>query len=299
VRAADADGDTVNTSFTVNVTDDKPTITGTVTAETVSEGGLTGGNSPGAATAAGTTNAPEALNINWGADSATHPTDAHGRTLSFLAGDNTTAIAGGTGAVNSLALAITGEQGTALTSGGVALVYTVAANSNGGETLSADGTKVQWDEPRNLQALQFWYDLVNKYKVTPAYTPWNDGPQEFVAGKTAIVWHSTDRKRMQRVLAAWDEHLVDPYLPRRLTHLLEDARFAVTKRTAIPLLNADYDPNTYSAGLIGFISAFVPGRQGLSESDVTAWADDRGRTLARSGRAGAASGQRVRSSPRA
>jgi hypothetical protein len=36
------------------------------------------------------------------------------------------------------------------------------------------------------------------------------------------------------------------------------------------LLNAGYDPNTYSAGLIGFITAFVRGRQGLSECDATA-----------------------------
>jgi ubiquinone/menaquinone biosynthesis C-methylase UbiE len=26
----------------------------------------------------------------------------------------------------------------------------------------------------------------------------------------SIVWHSSDRERMQRVLAVWDEHLVDP-----------------------------------------------------------------------------------------
>jgi len=90
----------------------------------------------------------------------------------------------------------------------------------------------------------------------------------------SIVWHSSSRERMQRVLAAWDEHLVDPYLPRRLARLLEDAGFTVTKRMAIPLLNAGYDPNTFSAGLIGFIAAFVPGRHGLSESDTTAWADD-------------------------
>jgi ubiquinone/menaquinone biosynthesis C-methylase UbiE len=90
----------------------------------------------------------------------------------------------------------------------------------------------------------------------------------------SIVWHSNDRERMQRVLTAWDEHLVDPYLPRRLTSLLEDAGFAVTKRMAIPLLNAAYDQNTFSAGLIGLIAAFVPGRQGLSEADATAWADD-------------------------
>jgi arsenite methyltransferase len=90
----------------------------------------------------------------------------------------------------------------------------------------------------------------------------------------SIVWHSSDRDRMQRMLAAWDEHLVDPYLPRRLPRLLRDAGFSVTERTAIPLLNAGYDPNTYSAGLIMFVSAFIPGRQGLTEADATAWRDD-------------------------
>ena len=77
-----------------------------------------------------------------------------------------------------------------------------------------------------------------------------------------------------RSLARWDEHLVDPYLPRRLTSLLEDAGFAVTKRVALPLLNAGYDQNTFSAGLIDLIAEFVPGRQGLSESDASAWAGD-------------------------
>jgi SAM-dependent methyltransferase len=90
----------------------------------------------------------------------------------------------------------------------------------------------------------------------------------------SIVWHSSDRERMNRVLAAWDEHLVDPYLPRRLGRLLSDAGFSVTRREAIPLLNAGYDANTYSAGLIGFIKAFVPGRRGLTEADAEAWAED-------------------------
>jgi ubiquinone/menaquinone biosynthesis C-methylase UbiE len=90
----------------------------------------------------------------------------------------------------------------------------------------------------------------------------------------SIVWHSSDRDRMNRVLAAWEEHLVDPYLPRRLGCLLSDAGFAVTRREVIPLLNAGYDANTYSAGLIGFISGFVSGRLGLTEDDASAWADD-------------------------
>ena len=90
----------------------------------------------------------------------------------------------------------------------------------------------------------------------------------------SIVWHSRDDERMRHVLAAWEEHLVDPHLPRRLTGLLSAAGFSVEHRAAIPLLNAGYDPNTLSAGMIGFITAFVPGRQGLNERDAKDWAED-------------------------
>jgi arsenite methyltransferase len=90
----------------------------------------------------------------------------------------------------------------------------------------------------------------------------------------SIVWHSGDAERTRRVLAAWDAHLVDPYLPRRLTGLLSDAGFSLARCEAIPLLNAGYDRNTLSAGLIGFITEFVPGRQGLTEADAQAWAED-------------------------
>lgn len=90
----------------------------------------------------------------------------------------------------------------------------------------------------------------------------------------SIVWHSGDAERTRRVLAAWEEHLVDPYLPRRLTRLLSEARFSLARREAIPLLNAGYDASAFSAGLMGFITNFVPGRQGLTEADAQAWAED-------------------------
>ena len=90
----------------------------------------------------------------------------------------------------------------------------------------------------------------------------------------SIVWHSSDPERMRRVLAAWDEHLVHPYLPRMLGRLLRGAGFAVSKCEVIPLLNAGYAENTFSAGLMGFVAAFVPGRHGLTESDASAWVDD-------------------------
>jgi T1SS-143 domain-containing protein len=137
VQAADADGDATTTQFTVNVQDDVPVVSATaVAAVSVFEGGLSGGNgiSPDL------TSITEALNINWGADNDTRgnggSSDTFGRTLSFLAGDSTV-ISGGSSLVSSLAMSITGEQGHALSSGGVALVYTVTANADGGETLTA------------------------------------------------------------------------------------------------------------------------------------------------------------------
>ena len=90
----------------------------------------------------------------------------------------------------------------------------------------------------------------------------------------SIVWRSSDDARMRRLLAAWDEHLAHPHLPQALSPLLRDAGFRVTERTTIPLLNAGWDPDTFSRHLIGFISAFVPGRQGITEDEVAAWAQD-------------------------
>jgi sn-glycerol 3-phosphate transport system substrate-binding protein len=74
-----------------------------------------------------------------------------------------------------------------------ALVY-----ANGGEVLTRDGVRVLWDQPKAVEALQFWHDLVNKVRATPAFTPWSDGPQEFAAGKAAMIWHSTGSQAFMR-----------------------------------------------------------------------------------------------------
>jgi arsenite methyltransferase len=90
----------------------------------------------------------------------------------------------------------------------------------------------------------------------------------------SIVWHSRDTARTARVLAAWDEHLVDPYLPRTLARALRAAGFADVRTQVLPLLNVGYDPNTYSAMIAPFIGQFVPGRAGVTDADVRAWLDD-------------------------
>jgi arsenite methyltransferase len=90
----------------------------------------------------------------------------------------------------------------------------------------------------------------------------------------SMVWHAADRDLHRRVMAAWEEHLVDPHLPRVLPGLLERARFRVVDRRLIPLFNPAYEENSYSAGTIDVISDFVTGRQGLTAHDVERWALD-------------------------
>jgi len=99
----------------------------------------------------------------------------------------------------------------------------------------------------------------------------------------SIVWHATDRARMDRILSVWNEHLVDPHLPRTLSRRLERAGFVLQLRSVIPVYNPEFDPNTYSYGLMGVIAAFVVGRQGVTQEEAQAWVED----LRKLGEAGA------------
>ena len=87
----------------------------------------------------------------------------------------------------------------------------------------------------------------------------------------SIVWHSTDSQRMQRVLKAWDKHLVDPYLPRVLGPKLVKVGFDLIDVEVVPLLNSKYDPQTYSAGMMSLIAAFVHRHSELEEQEIEQW----------------------------
>src|SRR5207248_8593633 len=80
----------------------------------------------------------------------------------------------------------------------------------------------------------------------------------------SIVWRSSDDERMARVLRAWDEALAHPRLPRILPELLTDAGFRLRRSEVVPVLNVGYEPDTYSAGVLGMIAESVSGRQGIT-----------------------------------
>jgi arsenite methyltransferase len=86
----------------------------------------------------------------------------------------------------------------------------------------------------------------------------------------SIVWHSSDRRRMEHVLTVWEQHLADPHLPRTLAGTLRDAGFETARPQVLPLLNVGYEPATYSGGLIDIVEAFVAERDPVAK----AWAED-------------------------
>jgi arsenite methyltransferase len=90
----------------------------------------------------------------------------------------------------------------------------------------------------------------------------------------SIVWHAGDAALMERVLAVWDEHAVDPHLPRTLAPRLRQAGFHVQRLAVVPLFNPDGDPETYSFRAIPLIAAFVAGRSGVTQEEADAWVAD-------------------------
>ena len=110
--AVDSDGDPATGTLTVTVDDTSPVITGTIFDQTLNEQALPDGNHVNGDTVTATAS----LGIDWGADNEiVTSVGGFGRTLAFLAGDNSTAIAGGSATrFQVLRLSIAGEQGIRL-----------------------------------------------------------------------------------------------------------------------------------------------------------------------------------------
>jgi len=88
----------------------------------------------------------------------------------------------------------------------------------------------------------------------------------------SIVWQAPDRGLLSQVLAAWEEHLVDPHLPRTLGRSLAEAGFDSGPPTVLPLLNVGHAQESFSGALLGLVAAFVVDRNGLTREAVDAWA---------------------------
>ncbi|MFP4387322.1 MAG: ABC transporter substrate-binding protein [Desulfococcaceae bacterium] len=58
--------------------------------------------------------------------------------------------------------------------------------------MNGDGNRTYFDDPAVVEALRFWRELGETHKVMPTGTiEWGTLRQNFLEGKTAIMWHST------------------------------------------------------------------------------------------------------------
>ncbi len=90
----------------------------------------------------------------------------------------------------------------------------------------------------------------------------------------SCVWASGDDARMRRMLAAWDHHCPHPRLPRTLGPKLAHHGFRVDTVEAIAIVNAMFDADTYSQGMMPVIAEFAVRRSSVEEIDARAWLDD-------------------------
>lgn len=84
-------------------------------------------------------------------------------------------------------------------------MFGALAMQNGQVLMNGDGNTTYFDDPAVVGALQYWKDLGGKYGVMPTGTiEWGTLRQNFLEGKTAIMWHSTGNLTAVKKNATFD-----------------------------------------------------------------------------------------------
>jgi sn-glycerol 3-phosphate transport system substrate-binding protein len=84
-------------------------------------------------------------------------------------------------------------------------MFGALAKQNGEVLMDGDGKVTYFDKPAVVEALQYWRDLSVKYGAMPEGTiEWGTLRQNFLEGKTAMMWHSTGNLTAVKNAATFD-----------------------------------------------------------------------------------------------
>jgi len=170
--------------------------------------------------------------------------------------------------VSDSMIAIARERADARPEGGAAIEF---ANAGAESLPYADAS---FDAAVSTQVLEYVPDVARAlFELCRVLVP---GGRVLVLDTDwdSIVLHSSDRARTERVLKAWEEHLVHPRLPRELSRMLRTAGFTRPGCEVVPMLTVGYERETYSCGMIELMADFVAGRDGHTREDADAWLAD-------------------------
>jgi len=90
---------------------------------------------------------------------------------------------------------------------------------------------------------------------------------------TGAILNSHDQSLTRRIFDAWDLACKSPNLPKRLRPLLLGQGFGALRVEAIPVLNASYCENSFSAGMLQNYAASARKRDLITEEEARDWLD--------------------------
>lgn len=90
----------------------------------------------------------------------------------------------------------------------------------------------------------------------------------------SVVWHSSDRDRMERLLAVWMRRYANARVARLLSGALGRAGLKVTHADVIAVVELDPGDNTYSGSQAAELARYVVAKGGILPAEANAWKDD-------------------------
>ncbi|SDN02283.1 ABC transporter substrate-binding protein [Ensifer sp. YR511] len=91
-----------------------------------------------------------------------------------------------TGQVTRWGVGIAGNVGSAQ------WLFGALSAQNGARLVNDEGTETDLTDPKVVEALQFWVDMSAKDGIhPPGIFEWGTAPADFLAGRVAMIWHTT------------------------------------------------------------------------------------------------------------
>lgn len=90
----------------------------------------------------------------------------------------------------------------------------------------------------------------------------------------SVVWHSSDRDRMRRVLEAWQDHCARPHVASALGRYFRDVGLTVKSVEPYSILNTRLTEDAYAYYLLDLIEEYVADHDDIGPKEAEAWASD-------------------------